>query len=328
MSSLPLISVIIPVYNAAPYLEQCINSVKEQTWPNIELIIVDDGSTDGSLAILSKFGGPNVKLIQQENSGASVARNIGLSKAKGTYIQFLDADDLLSADKIQAQMDVLLSYPGYLALCPTVYFDDGADPFKAPVNKEWFAEGSDDPVDFLIKLYAGCEGNYGGMIQPDAWLTPRSLIDKAGPWNPMRNPDDDGEFFCRVILASKGVKYNDKGTSYYRKFNQKTTWSSRNSYQNQAAVLQSWTLKSEHLKPFENLPGVRKALAFNFTELCYNNYPANPDLSRKAYEMATKYGGLSGPPYFGNTSFNKLRHALPWKLLLLLRHYYHSLTSN
>ena len=328
MNSAPLVSVIIPVYNAAPYLEQCVGSVKDQTWPNIELIVIDDGSTDDSFALMSKFKGPKVKLIQQENSGASVARNTGLSEAKGQYIQFLDADDLLSADKIQAQVELLGKFPDHLGLCPTVYFDDGADPFQAPVSKEWFSEGSDDPVDFLIKLYAGCEGNFGGMIQPNAWLTPKHLIDRAGPWNSMRNPDDDGEFFCRVILESKGVKYTDQGTSYYRKFNKKTTWSSRNTYQNQAAVLQSWILKSEHLAPYESLPGIRKALAFNFTELCYSNYPSHPDLSKKANDMAVKYGGLSSPPYFGNTKLNKIRSVLPWKVLLQLRHYYHSLTSN
>ena len=69
-----------------------------------------------------------------------------------------------------------------------------------------------------MKLYTGndIKPGYGGMIQPNAWLTPRALIDKAGMWNEFRSPDDDGEFFCRVVLASAGIKFSDTGINYYR----------------------------------------------------------------------------------------------------------------
>ncbi|MDB5086965.1 MAG: hypothetical protein JWR09_959 [Mucilaginibacter sp.] len=321
MSNATLVSVIIPIYNAEPYIEDCISSVLGQTWPNLEIIIIDDGSTDNSFERANALSADNITIITQANAGASAARNNGLRHAKGEHIQFLDADDLLSTEKIRAQMDILAGKPDYLALCPTAYFDDGSPPVEALPLQEWFAEGSDDPVDFLIKLYNGYEG-YGGMIQTNAWLAPRKLIDKAGWWNEMRNPDDDGEFFCRVILAGKGVGYTDKGISYYRKFQRKNTWSNRSSYKNQQAVLQSWILKSEHLKSHENMTGIRKALAYNFTELSYSNYPVYKDLSKKAIELATAYGGFSHPPYFGNRAFNKLRWLLPWKILLRLQYFY------
>ncbi|SDE03757.1 Glycosyl transferase family 2 [Mucilaginibacter pineti] len=322
VETVPLVSVIIPVYNAGSYLATCIESVLSQTWHNLEIIVVDDGSTDNSYDQAKQFLGNGVKLIRQYNAGAGVARNTGLDAALGSYIQFLDADDFLSPDKIASQLEILKNYPDYVGLCCTVFFNDHEDPHAVSQCKEWYAEGSDDPVDFLIKLYGGYHENYGGMIQPNAWLTPRHIIDKAGRWTEERNPDDDGEFFCRVLLASAGVRYSESGLNYYRK-STTATMSNRGSYSRSVAVLNSWISKSKQLKPFEHRPGIRKALAFNFTELCYQNYAEFPDLSRQAYLLALSYGGLAHPPYLGNKLFNKLRFLLPWKVLLLLQKYYH-----
>jgi glycosyltransferase involved in cell wall biosynthesis len=328
MEDKPLVSVIIPLYNAAPYISDCLESVLSQTWPNKEIIVVDDGSTDNSAEIAKGFAATGVKLIVQPNSGASIARNVGLAHAKGAYIQFMDADDLLSDEKIASEMEVLAGSREHLALCPTAYFNDGEDPSAADPSHEWFDEGSDDPVDFLARLYGGYDGKYGGMIQPNAWLTPKLLIDRAGLWNPMRNPDDDGEFFCRVVLASKGIRFTAKGVNFYRKFDKKESWSNRKSHVSQAAVLESWMLKARRLEPYRQAPEIQKALAFNFTELCYSNYPDYPDLSARARDMAIQYGGLAHPPYFGNKLFNKLRAVLPWKTLLKVQRYYHALKAN
>lgn len=318
-----LVSVIIPFYNASKYISECIGSVLAQTWPNTEIIVVDDGSTDNGIELIRSFQNAGVKLISQKNSGASKARNTGLAHATGKYIQFLDADDLLSPDKIASAMEGLNGSEEYLALCHTVYFNDGDDPFSAPIKREWYEGGSEDPIDFLIKLYNGQDGDYGGMIQPNAWLTPRRLIDRAGLWNPLRNPDDDGEFFCRVVLAAKGVRFTDSGINYYRKYDKKKSWSTRHNHDTQAAVLESWLLKARHLDPYRQMPGIRKALAFNFTEFCYKNYPEYPDLSQKARDMAVQYGGLAHPPYFGNQMFNRLRSVFPWKMLLWMQYFYH-----
>src|SRR5690554_7984530 len=97
---MPKISVIIPVYNKAPYLEQCLNSVINQTYKNLEIIIIDDGSTDNSLEICEKYRKKDerIQLISQENQGVSVARNKGIQKASGEWIYFLDADDYLELD--------------------------------------------------------------------------------------------------------------------------------------------------------------------------------------------------------------------------------------
>lgn len=102
-----LVSVIIPNYNYANYLSICIESVIAQDYSNIEIIVVDDGSTDSSLEVLEKYA-PMIRVFQQRNAGVSVARNRGLLEARGEFIAFLDADDYWGKDKISSQVEVLL----------------------------------------------------------------------------------------------------------------------------------------------------------------------------------------------------------------------------
>ena len=105
-----LLSVIIPVYNVEPYLEQCLDSVINQTYKNLEIICINDGSTDNSLKILEKYQKKDnrIKLINQKNKGLSEARNAGLDVAKGEYIAFVDSDDYLELNAYEEAMNVVL----------------------------------------------------------------------------------------------------------------------------------------------------------------------------------------------------------------------------
>jgi len=115
-----LVSILIPAYNAAPWLGTTIESALAQTWPHTEVIVVDDGSKDATLTVAKKFESRTVKVVTQPNSGAPAARNKAFALAQGTYIQWLDADDLLGPNKVSAQIEaacqtadryVLLSAP-------------------------------------------------------------------------------------------------------------------------------------------------------------------------------------------------------------------------
>lgn len=99
-----LVSVIIPLYNAEMYISETITSVLNQTYTNIETIIIDDGSTDQSLHVAKQFESEKLKIFSQSNKGVSETRNYGIQLAKGTYIQFLDADDLIEKTKIERQV--------------------------------------------------------------------------------------------------------------------------------------------------------------------------------------------------------------------------------
>jgi len=320
-----LVSIIIPVYNSAGYLAATIQSALDQTWTNKEIIIIDDGSTDNSLSIAKSFESKIVKVLSQENKGASAARNKGLSAATGEYIQFLDADDLLSRNKIAAQLGKLKGLTDYLGICDTVYFRDGSAPFDFARTTEWYSDDFDDPVDFLIKLYGGhiVGPQYGGMIQPNAWLTPRNVIDKAGLWNEMRNPDDDGEFFCRVLLASSGIRYSSEAINFYRKFNGSgNSLSGRKDYEALSNTLKSTDLKAEHILKRKDTPLVRTILSRLYYENATVFFPAYPDLVRDAEKKARELApGYRYNPLWDKNNFVRILSVfIGWKRVKYLQH--------
>ena len=103
----PLISIIVPVYNTAEYVEECIQSILSQSYKNIELILVNDGSTDGSGEICKRYGNlPNVQYIEKENAGVVDARKRGVESANGEWIMFVDSDDYLLKDGIRELLSV------------------------------------------------------------------------------------------------------------------------------------------------------------------------------------------------------------------------------
>lgn len=112
----PLVSVIIPAYNCGTYLNRAIDSVLEQTYPRIECIVINDGSTDNTAEVAMSYGG-NVELVNQANAGASAARNRGIEAANGSLIAFLDADDCWHPSKLEKQVNLLESHPEVVLVC-------------------------------------------------------------------------------------------------------------------------------------------------------------------------------------------------------------------
>src|SRR5262249_49148666 len=108
-SAMP-VSVVIPAYNCAPLVREAIASALAQTAPPFEILVIDDGSTDDSRALIAEFGSP-VRYVWKPNGGVSSARNRGLAEARGDLIAFLDADDLWHPDKLRRQVEVLLERP-------------------------------------------------------------------------------------------------------------------------------------------------------------------------------------------------------------------------
>src|SRR4051812_46779379 len=107
----PLVSILIPAFNAEASIAETLKSATSQTWPNKEIIAVDDGSRDGTRAVAGQFAHAGVRVVAQANQGAAAARNRAFSESKGAYIQWLDADDLMSPNKIASQMSALQGCP-------------------------------------------------------------------------------------------------------------------------------------------------------------------------------------------------------------------------
>lgn len=119
MSTSPLISIIIPIYNVEKYLSRCVKSLLNQTYPNLEILLIDDGSKDTCWNICCDFEKkyPNVKAFRKKNGGQSSARNLGLDKATGEYIGFIDSDDWVSRDMYQYLYSLIRNYNADLSQC-------------------------------------------------------------------------------------------------------------------------------------------------------------------------------------------------------------------
>ena len=309
----PLVSIIIPIYNSAQFLAETIASAMNQTWPNKEIILVDDGSTDESSLIAQSYACNWIRVFHQTNKGASAARNYGIRKAIGEYIQFLDADDLLSTNKIEEQVKLLLENPDKIAVCSTVHFFDGKDHISDGIseNCDSFLYDTNDSVEFLINLYGG--NGEGWMVQPNAWLTPKKNIEKAGLWNEKINVDDDGEFFCRVILQSDGIVYSSTAINYYRKFVKRRSLSATKNRKGMESALESTFLKHKYLSECSNNYRINIAFGRLYSELAAVFYPMYSDLSIKAIKKAKQLNNYKQIHYQHTSVYRIITFLFGWK---------------
>lgn len=122
-----LISVIVPVYNSENFLERCVESIVNQTYRNLEIILVDDGSTDNSDKICDYYANKDnrIKVFHKDNGGQSSARNVGIRSANGKYLSFVDSDDVVEKDFIKYLVDLISKESGDMAICYLVHFNEG-----------------------------------------------------------------------------------------------------------------------------------------------------------------------------------------------------------
>src|SRR5208282_2205254 len=207
----PLVSILIPAFNAQAWISDTLGSAIAQTWQQKEIIVVDDGSTDQTLAIARQFESDQLKVVTQKNQGAAAARNKAFSLSKGDYIQWLDADDLLAPDKIARQIEAVDEAPNKLMLLSGSWgrFIYRYNRTKFVPNALWCDLS---PVEWLVRKMG--QNLY---MQTATWLVSRELTEAAGPWDTRLLGDDDGEYFCRVLLASCGVRFVPEARVYYRK---------------------------------------------------------------------------------------------------------------
>jgi len=300
-----VVSIVIPCYNASRWLAAALESALAQTWPHTETIVVNDGSTDESLAVATRFADRGVVVLDQPNRGASAARNAGLRAARGEFIQFLDADDLLSPDKIAAQIGLLAGRPpGTLATCAWGRFE--SDPAAARfVDTAVFNDFQ--PIEFLLLA-----AETGAMMHPSAWLVPRPVAEKAGPWNESLTLNDDGEYFCRVALASSGLAFCSTGRSYYRS-GLPGSLSQQRSPTARLSQFRSVELMAQHLEGFESSTRTRRAAANHFQRFVHDFFPDPKKLIKAAEEKIKALGGSSRPEPEMGPQTSALARLIGWR---------------
>lgn len=190
---MPLVSVVIPCYNAAPWIADAVASVAAQDYPHVETIVVDDGSTDESASIVAERF-PHVHLVRQENRGASRARNAGTSRASGEYIQYLDADDVLAPGKIRRQVDALQSSQADIAYGDYEIFRALADG-----SREVLSTHSPIMERPEVELF------WDLWIPPFVYLYRREIVERVGPWDESLQIGEDALFV--LFCAEAGARF-------------------------------------------------------------------------------------------------------------------------
>jgi glycosyltransferase involved in cell wall biosynthesis len=298
----PLVSVLIPAYNAAPWIGETLASVCAQTYAPTEIIVVDDGSTDETAAIVARE--PRATLVRQTNRGPSAAMNRAFAASRGDFIEFLDADDLLAPDKIARQVALLDGLDGeYVAAAEWARFYGLPDEATFEPQALW---ADFDPVTWLVT-----EWNEHLMMHGAAWLIPRRIVERAGGWNEELTLINDLEFFSRVLLASRGIKFCHGARTYYRSGNPASVSGMKSRRAWESALL-SLQLGTRSLLGSERSARTLSACARVFQRYAYEVYPQQPDLAAAAEREATALGGSPEGPS-GGPVFKGLSSLIGWR---------------
>jgi glycosyltransferase involved in cell wall biosynthesis len=286
----PLVSILIPAYNSEGWIADTLRSALAQTWPNKEIIVVDDGSKDRTLEVARRFESDGVQVFTQKNQGAAATRNTAYTHSRGDYIQWLDADDLLSPDKISVQMAKAEECGSKQTLisCGWGQFLYRYDRAKFEPTALW---RDLDPAEWLT-----CKMSENLHMQTATWLVSRELSESAGPWDTNMLSDDDGEYFSRVLLASNGVRFTPGPRVYYRASGAGSLSYVGFSNRKRDAQWKSMQLHIGVLRSLEDTPRTRAACVSYIQNWLLFFYPERTDLIDEMRNMARELGGTIQTP--------------------------------
>jgi glycosyltransferase involved in cell wall biosynthesis len=303
----PVVSILVPAYNAEGWISDTLRSAIAQTWDRKEIIVVDDGSKDQTLAIARQYESEQLRVVTQKNQGAAATRNNAFSLCHGDYIQYLDADDLMGPDKIASQMNALGPSPNKRTLLSGSW---GAFMYRYYRTKFTPSALWCDlsPVEWLVRKMG--ENLY---MQTASWLVSRELVEAAGPWDTRLLGDDDGEFFCRVLLASNGVRFVPESKVYYRSSGSSSLSYIGNSEKKRVAQMCSMQLHIKYLRSLEDSDRTRAACVQYLQNWLIFFFPERKDLVEQAQQMAKELGGKLETPHL-SWKYSWIRALFGWPL--------------
>jgi glycosyltransferase involved in cell wall biosynthesis len=308
------VSILIPVYNAENYLVETLNSIFHQTYTNLEIIAVNDGSTDRSLALLERYK-DKITIIDQPNKGQCAALNLAITRAKGELIKFFDADDLMNPEHIELQVAKLEGQQNAIASCEWGrFYNDkysSATFVSEPVWKDM------NTLDWLKTSLKQNSDMMGGPL----WLVPKEILAKAGTWNEELSLNNDFDFSIRLLLSCEKVLFTEGARLYYRSgnINKLSGTSSLRAFE---AAFKSTQLGCNHLLAHENSSEIRIICANRFQIWAYQTYPLYPKLTKQIEKEITKLGG-SNIKIEGGKVLLLLTYFLGWKMARRVQHFFY-----
>ncbi|WP_263784440.1 glycosyltransferase family 2 protein [Salinibacter grassmerensis] len=310
----PLVSICMPAYNAEDYVADAIDSALAQTWSPLEIVVVNDGSTDCTGEILDAydFECDRLRVSHQENQGQCAAANDAYRAAHGDLIKFFDADDLLSPDFVERQVEQLDGSTTHVASAEWARFYD--DPSESTFEPEDVWRDM-DPVDWLVTAW----GDARPMMQCALWLIPRPVLEEAGLWDERLSLINDFEFFTRVLVHAEGVRFTPGARMYYRSGLDESL-SGQDSREHVESAFRSLMDGTQHLLDREDSPRTRRAAANMLRNFVYEYYPDYSNLRAKIEARVEELGGSDLEPQ-GPPGFELLRPILGWKLARRVQHF-------
>lgn len=277
-----LVSVLIPCFNAEQYIRQAIDSVLEQSWPHIEIIVVDDGSADASVSLVETYAPRGVRLIRQKNAGAAAARNRALSDAQGTWCLFLDADDGLERHFIESQVQAATAANADICFgCSVLTWPDGRR-----LEKQAMPRGAS--MDMAL-----------GAVLTDGWHPPNAILWRTayiraiGAWDEQVRRNDDGELIARALLRDPVITSSSGSRAIYRQHPSPDRVSAR---KDRSAVQANLDIAANILAAVEkrqDMPIARAGATHSLTMLAYEAFSlGHYDVGRQAEKLARRAGPL------------------------------------
>lgn len=298
------VSILIPCFNAKAFVLDTVRSALAQTDPGVEVILVDDGSTDDTLDVLSSEQDERLTIICDKNQGAAAARNRAFAASKGEFVLYLDADDLISSNHVALLKRAAMAHPGTVALSEWDRFQ--ASPNEAVFPRRETYVNATGP-DYLVQQWT----SGAPMTQCGSALIPRKLIEQHGGWDERLSLIDDFEFFARILARSAGVCFAPQARLYYRS-GITGSLSGRKSRKAVESALLSISLGTGHLLAVENSVRSRRACANIFQSFEYEHYPLHADLRARARMRVGELGGAELEPV-GPPNFHRLRKLVGWR---------------
>ena len=305
------VSIIIPCYNCEAAISEAIESALDQSYPNCEVIVVDDGSTDNSFVQIQKFEN-RIVYIKTENRGASAARNNGLRHANGEWVQFLDGDDVMAHEKIETQIR-LADIHGPRALFTSSWGRFSQEIGEAELIREPVS-GASAPLDWLSDKYMS-----GKMTPIHSWLVSKMLIGETGGWNESISRNDDGEFFDRMVLRASVIVHCPETAVYYRS-GSPLSLSQQYSEAAFESVLSSLRGGVGRLLEMDDTVEKRAACSAMLMRLAYYAYPNFPDLAHRSETLANSISDYT-PQLPGGQVIEQISKRVSWRFARILQYY-------
>ncbi len=301
----PLVSILIPCYNAGPYVAAALDSILAQTWPNMEIIVVDDGSTDDSAKVLETYADRDVNVITEKCGSAAKSRNRAWAEATGDYIKFFDADDLINPEFIELQMARLAGCTDVVASSEWGrFYGDDLSTFRLNPQSVW---RDMEATEWLVEAWRDARP----MLQPGMFLIPASILRKAGGWDESLTLIDDFEFFSRVLCHANEVRFTPGAVLHYRS-GLTGSLSAQKSRQAVESAFHSVIKATDALLSRRSDETAKQSCANIFQEFIYTYYPKHSDLRKQIESRLSVVGGSSLQPS-GSPRFLVICRLLGWK---------------